>query len=86
MRQFWSFLGLKKNREILAWIGGGLAAIIAGVWTGFVYFSDTPKAGASTPAVQASCGGVASGGGMFGNTITTSNTGSCSEQKPGPKP
>ena len=83
MGQLWSFVGLKKNREILAWAGGGLAAVIAGLWT---TFSDTPKTSASTPSVQASCGSVASGGGMFGNTITTSNTGSCPEQKSGPKP
>jgi hypothetical protein len=85
MRQLWSFVRLKRNREVLAWIGGGLTAVIIGLWTAFVYFSDTPKTSASSPGVQASCGSVASGGGMFGNTITTSNTGSCPEQKPGPK-
>ncbi len=71
MRQLWSFLGLEKNRKILAWIGGGLVVAIGGLWTALVHFSDTPKTPASTPSVQASCGNVVSGGGMFGNTITT---------------
>jgi hypothetical protein len=81
MRQLWSFVGLKNNREILAWVGGGLAAVIAGLWTAFVSFSDRPKTTASTRSVQASCG-VVSAGGMFGNGITAGNSGNCSEQKP----
>jgi hypothetical protein len=85
MGQLWSFIGQKKCREILAWIGGGLAAAIIGLWTTFVYFFDKFKTSASTPGVQASCGSVATSG-MFGNTITTSNTGNCPEQKLGSKP
>jgi hypothetical protein len=82
MRQLWSFVGLKKNREILARVGGGLAAVIAGLRTALVSFSDRPKTTASTRSVQASCGSVVSGGGMFGNRITAGNSGNCSEQKP----
>jgi hypothetical protein len=86
MMQFWSFLRLKTNREILAWIGGGLVVVITGLWTAFVYFSDTPKVTASTPSVQASCGSVGVGGNVSGATITAGGTGNCSEQKPEPKP
>jgi hypothetical protein len=84
MRQLWSFLRLKRNREVLAWIGGGLTAVIIGLWTAFVYFSDTPKTPPSSPSVQASCGSVGVGGNVSGSTITAGGTGSCPEQKPGP--
>jgi hypothetical protein len=86
MRQLWSFLGLKKNREILAWVGGGLAVIITGLWTAFVYFADAPKTTVSTPSVEASCGSVGIGGNVNGSTIRGGNAGNCPEQKPGPKP
>jgi hypothetical protein len=86
MRQLWTFLRLKQNREILTWIGGGLAVIIAGLWTAFVYFSDTPKTPASNPSVEASCGSVGVGGNVSGTTITIGNTGNCSDQKPGQLP
>jgi hypothetical protein len=82
MRQFWSFLGLKKNREILAWIGGGLVVVITGLWAAFIYFSDKPKTTASTPSVQASCGSVGVGGNVSGSTITAGSTGNCPEPKP----
>jgi hypothetical protein len=86
MRQLWSFVRLKRNREVLAWIGGGLTAVIIGLWTAFVYFSDTPKITASSPNVQASCSSVGIGGNVSGSTVTAGGTGSCLEQKPGPKP
>jgi hypothetical protein len=82
MRQLWSFLRLKKNREILAWIGGGLTAAVIGLWTAFVYFSDTPKTSPSSPGVQASCGSVGVGGNVSGSTITAGSTGNCPEPKP----
>jgi hypothetical protein len=86
MRQLWSFLEFKKNREILAWIGGGLAVVIAGLWTAFVYLAEPPKTAASNPSVQASCGSVGVGGSVGGTTITASNSGSCLQQEPRPKP
>jgi hypothetical protein len=82
MRQLWSFIGQEENRKILGWIGGGLVVVITGLWAAFVYFSDTPKATASTPSVQASCGSVGVGGNVSGATITAGNTGNCPEQKP----
>jgi hypothetical protein len=82
MRQFWSFVGQKRNREILTWIGGGLAVAIAGLWTVLVYLSAPPKAPADDPNIQASCGSVGIGGSVNGTTITAGNTGNCPEQKP----
>jgi hypothetical protein len=81
MRQLWSFVGY-KNREILTWIGGGLAMIIAGLWTVFVYLSRLAKTTASSPSVEASCGSVGVGGDVTGTTITAGNISNCPEQKP----
>jgi hypothetical protein len=68
----WSFLGSKKNREIIGWIGGGIVVIIAGLWTAFVYFHP-PKSdsGEGKRDVSASHGGVAVGGNVKDSTITT---------------
>jgi hypothetical protein len=82
MSQLWSFIGQKKNREILAWIGGGLAVAIAGLWTALVYFSTPDKTTTSSPNVEASCGSVGVGGSVSGTTITASNAGNCPEPKP----
>jgi hypothetical protein len=82
MRQLWSFVGQKKNREILAWIGGGVAVAIAGLWTAFVYFATPDKAATRSPNVEASCGSVGVGGSVSGTTIIAGSTGSCPEQKP----
>ncbi len=82
MRQLWSFIGQKKNREILAWIGGGVAVFVTGLWTAFIYFSAPDKTKTSSPNVEASCGSVGVGGNVSGTTITASNSGGCPEQKP----
>ena len=65
-----SFLGSKKNREIVAWSGGGLVAVVVALWTAYVYFHP-PKVGGGEGkgAVTASHGGVSVGGNV---TITTS--------------
>ena len=82
MRQLWSFVRLKKNRDVLAWIGGGLTAVIIRLLTAFVYFSATPKTTVSTLGVQASCRSVGVGGNVSGSTITAGGTGNCPEPKP----
>jgi hypothetical protein len=66
----WALLSERSNREVFAWIGGGLIVLAAGLWTMFVYFFPSEKAPASKPAVEASCGGVAIGGNVSGTTIT----------------
>jgi len=86
MSTLWTFVQNKKNREVLGWVGAGLAVVIGGPWTAFVYFSPPNKPSVSGPTVQASCGSVAAGGNVSGATITAGNTGSCPEQKPEQKP
>ena len=73
MSGIWSFLGSKKNRDILAWLSGGLVAVVVGLWTAYVYFHP-PKVGGgeSKGGVTASHGGVSVGGNVTNSTIKTS--------------
>ena len=65
MDAVWAFLGDETNRAILGWLGGGLVVIAGGVWTTFKFVLDKNDKGpatAKTGTVQASGGGIASGG------------------------
>jgi len=65
----WSFLQNKKNREVLGWVGAGLAVVIGGLWTAFVYFSPPNKPASGSANVEANCGSVATGGSVTGSKI-----------------
>ncbi len=71
MSGLWSFFGSSKNRERLAFFGGGAVVIVTGLWTAFVYFFP-PKsdAGRSGTNVTATSGGVAVGGSVTNSTLT----------------
>lgn len=42
MRRLWSFLRLKRNREILGWLGGGAVVVIGGLWTAYTFLAHQP--------------------------------------------
>jgi hypothetical protein len=49
----------KKNRELIAWWGGGAVVAIAGLWTAFVYFfPPKPAVGSGGTGMTATNGGV----------------------------
>jgi hypothetical protein len=39
MEAIWRFLGDKRNRVILSWLGGGAVVVIGGLWAAFVFFA-----------------------------------------------
>jgi hypothetical protein len=81
MRKLWDIRD-KHNRETLGWLGGGLVAVIAGLWAAFVYFFPPKNDGASK--VEASCGSAAAQGTFIGSSITTggaSSTANCPTKK-----
>jgi hypothetical protein len=82
MRRLWLFVGRKHNREILTWIGGGLAVAAAGLWTTLLHFSAAGAPPAAPPGIEARCGSIGIGGDVTGATITAGNAGSCPERKP----
>ena len=71
----WNGLQDANTREIIGWVGGGVAAVAGGFWVAFTYFRDNAKKGASpAPATQvtASGGSVAVAGSVNAPiTITT---------------
>ena len=59
----WAFMQDPHNQAVLSWIGGGIAAVVGGLWAAFKFFftsKEKPKAEAGT-TVSASNGGVAAG-------------------------
>ena len=72
LSRLWSFLGKKGNREILAWICGGLATVLVGLWTVFTYVFPLKTGDGPPPSIRATSGGVAIGGNVTGTTINTS--------------
>jgi hypothetical protein len=74
----WAYLGDESNLKRLAFIGGGLAAVIGALWTAFIYFHPAPDEKSKAQAgVKAECGSVAIGGDVSGATITASSTSDC---------
>ena len=57
MSALWRYIQVKKNRELLAFVCGGAAAVIAGGWAVYTHFSnkkpENPQTTISAP------GGVA---------------------------
>jgi hypothetical protein len=39
----WSWLSSSKNQKTLAFIGGGLAALLTGGWQAYLHISEQPK-------------------------------------------
>jgi hypothetical protein len=75
---------MKRTRGCWTLIGGGLAGVVGGLWTAFVYFFPAPehKPNSLQKQIEAECGSVAVGGDVSGATITAGSTGNC--PKPGP--
>ena len=83
MRRLWLFLHRKRNREVLAWLGGGLAAVAGAAWVVFVYLDKPSSTSTNTgPDVQATGGSVAAGGNIEGSTITIEQPGGAHPSEP----
>jgi len=68
MDALWRFFLVKKNREVLAWLGGGAVVVIAGLWTAYIQLQPK-KAEPDAPSVSANCGSVAAGRDINGANI-----------------
>src|SRR5262249_2963429 len=90
MKWLWRFLSVKRNREILAWIGTGLAASAAALWAVMIYLwpphrpQEEPPASISTqgpqsPVVAQSVQTQAPCGpvGQAGGAVTFAYSGGC---------
>jgi Carbohydrate binding domain len=48
-KKLWQFLQDEKNQRMLTLVGGGLAVVVTGLWTAFVYFFPAPPAKPGPP-------------------------------------
>ncbi len=69
-RSVWDWLSVTKHQQTLAFIGGGLAVVIAGSWQAYLHFSKKPAEANSTISVSGN--GIANTGSM---TATAANGG-----------
>jgi hypothetical protein len=78
-KKLWPLLQDEKNQRILTLIGGGLAAVIAGLWAFYVHFFPAPEAKPAPPQkqIEADCGSVAIGGDVTGAAITAGSSNEC---------
>jgi hypothetical protein len=66
MSFFWSILAKPKNRQTLAWIGGGVAVLASGAWAVVTYVWPADK---DTKIVCAQQGSISAARDASGNTI-----------------
>ncbi|MGF1476775.1 MAG: hypothetical protein ACFB6S_14550 [Geminicoccaceae bacterium] len=72
--EIWSFLSDPANRDTLAFLGGGLAVVVGGLWTAFAYFHKRKPPAQEKPSVSADRGGIAAGGDQtFRGSVTINN-------------
>jgi hypothetical protein len=76
MKTIWRFIGDKRNRVILSWLGGGAVVVIGGLWAAFVFFAADKQSPAPPPAPCTGAGGVTVGRDVNSSTITTNGSGS----------
>jgi hypothetical protein len=73
----------RRNREILGWLGGGLAVLIAGLWAAYVHFFPPKNDSGGGPVnVEARCGSVAAQGTFIGSSITAGGASSVAKCAP----
>ena len=72
LNKAWRFLSNEENRKTLAFVGGGIAAVVIGGWQFYTHFAPSGSSEQPAPTVTASGGGVASGGDI---NITQSSPG-----------
>jgi hypothetical protein len=69
-----AFVQDEKNRVLLTWIGGGIAAVAGAIWTVLKFALSKSSDKTTTPTVSATNGGVAAGRDMSNNEIRLDNS------------
>jgi len=70
---FWTWLKDPANQQTLGWIGGGLVAVVGGIWVVVQFFAKKEGGRGSAPSVRADRGGVAAGGNISNSPINTNS-------------
>jgi hypothetical protein len=76
LERTWAFLTDPAHRELLAWLGGGLAVLLGGAWAVFTYLrpSPTAKEAESKSAAVTANRGVAAGRDIKGSPVNISGS------------
>jgi len=64
LNKAWRFLKNETNQKTLAFIGGGIAAVVIGGWQFYTHFAQPTPADKPAPVVTVNGGGVGSGGNL----------------------
>ena len=72
----WDFVKDPDNRVVLSWVGGGIAAIAAGIWAVIRFRAKDGDHKPSKPSVSADRGSVAAGGSIESSPININARGS----------
>jgi len=75
-----AFLRDEGNRALLGLIGGGVAAVAAGLWAVYVHFF--PGDGGGAIKVEANCGSAAAQGTLIGSSIAVGGASSKTDCPP----
>jgi hypothetical protein len=68
MKGVWSIIAKDKNRQIISWMGGALAAVVVAAWTVVTYVWPTHDP-ASPKIICAQQGSIVGGRDVSNNTI-----------------
>jgi hypothetical protein len=82
MRRAWNFIQIKRNRDILAWIGGGVVVAAGGIFAAVTFLwppNERPSSDGPATHVEASEGAIAIGGDVRNSEV---RTGSPSQRTP----
>jgi hypothetical protein len=61
LSSIWDFLKDPNNRTIISWVGGGIAAVAAGIWAVIKFMAKKGDQKPSKPSVNADRGSMAAG-------------------------
>jgi hypothetical protein len=65
----WDFVKDPNNQAVLSWMGGGIAAVAAGIWAVVRFRAKNGDDKSSKPGVSADRGSVAAGGNIVGSPV-----------------
>ena len=72
----WEWLSEPQNREVFSWVGGGLAAALAGLWAVYRHWSRRNEGTGPSLSVQARHGVAAGGNIEIGRDLEIGRPGS----------
>jgi hypothetical protein len=67
----WDFVKDSNNQAVLSWLGGGVVAVVGGIWAVVKFRTKSGEEKPSRLSVSADRGSVAAGGNIVGSPVNT---------------